>query len=248
MGVVAWRGPSQIDGAPLRLVLTCLSEPSANTKTGDVIQTWILRDDISPIDAILTGGDRSICGGCIHRRKLGGGCYVDVYRAPTFLWRATTALSTDFGSALSAVLRVQKAIRWGAYGDPALLPLTVVRDLTYVAQGHMGFTHLWKEAWAFWASEWFMASVDCHREQRQAEELGWFTFRVGDDCLDTELWCPARAAARKKMQCKRCLRCGGLRAPAPRHTVIPPHGPHKRVRQSLAMLNQLPLFSLEDLE
>ena len=63
-GIVFYRGPSQIDGKPIVAVATLKSN---NRKTGDMIQTWILRSMMSPIRALATGGDRSICGDCFHR-------------------------------------------------------------------------------------------------------------------------------------------------------------------------------------
>ena len=63
-GFVFYRGKSPIDGAPIVAIATLESK---NGKTGDMVQTWILREDISPLMAIKTGADRSICGNCVHR-------------------------------------------------------------------------------------------------------------------------------------------------------------------------------------
>ena len=40
---------------------------SRNPKTGPMVQLWILRADVHPMEAISTGTDSSICGGCKHR-------------------------------------------------------------------------------------------------------------------------------------------------------------------------------------
>ena len=67
---VFWRGPSAIDGAPVVAIASGLSpvpsDQSDNDKTGPMVQTWILREDMAPIMA-LRGADRSICGDCVHR-------------------------------------------------------------------------------------------------------------------------------------------------------------------------------------
>ena len=66
--VCAWKGLSPIDGAPIVLLITGLSpiksEQSINRKTGPMIQTYILRQDMAPIVAVMSGMDRSICGDC----------------------------------------------------------------------------------------------------------------------------------------------------------------------------------------
>jgi hypothetical protein len=68
-GFVIWEGPSPVDGAPLVAIVTgvAASSESGNVKTGAMLQTWILRADISPQEAVDTGQDRSICGDCVHR-------------------------------------------------------------------------------------------------------------------------------------------------------------------------------------
>ena len=68
-GFVLWEGPSPVDGAPLVAIVTGarISTESENVKTGAMLQTWILRADISPQEAVDTGQDRSICGDCVHR-------------------------------------------------------------------------------------------------------------------------------------------------------------------------------------
>jgi hypothetical protein len=65
-GFVIWEGPSPVDGAPLVAIATGVQE-SGNIKTGSMLQTWIMRADISPQAAVDSGGDASICGHCKHR-------------------------------------------------------------------------------------------------------------------------------------------------------------------------------------
>src|SRR4051794_34520074 len=93
-GYVIYRGPSEIDEQPIVAIATGFQKKSKNRKTGpDLIQVWILREDINPVEAILDGADISICGLCplrgipeegkIRDRK----CYVPVWRAPLSIWR-----------------------------------------------------------------------------------------------------------------------------------------------------------------
>src|SRR6516164_11283708 len=63
-GFIFYRGASRIDGAPIVGISTT---DSGNRKTGSMIQTWIIRDDVHPVVASRTGADSAICGNCPHR-------------------------------------------------------------------------------------------------------------------------------------------------------------------------------------
>jgi hypothetical protein len=56
---IIYRGPSLYDDAPIVVIGTFTK---SNSKTGGVVQTYILRDDIDPRDASKGGQDVSICG------------------------------------------------------------------------------------------------------------------------------------------------------------------------------------------
>ena len=66
-GAILYEGPSALDGAPIVVIVTGLARKSTNAKTGALLQTWILRSDMHPIDAVRSGADSSICGDCRHR-------------------------------------------------------------------------------------------------------------------------------------------------------------------------------------
>ena len=91
--MILYEGPSMLDGAPIVAIAT--TGKSANRKTGDMIQTWILRQEWSPVDAVRYGADSSICGSCTHRGAPAEGkprtCYVNVGQAPQGIWRAWKA-------------------------------------------------------------------------------------------------------------------------------------------------------------
>lgn len=63
-GYVIWEGASLLDGQPIALIATI---KSSNDKTGNMVQTYIIGQDKSPIEMSRTGEDFSICGGCVHR-------------------------------------------------------------------------------------------------------------------------------------------------------------------------------------
>jgi hypothetical protein len=92
-GVILYQGPSLLDGAPIVVIATGL-DSSSNGKTGNMIQTHIIRADMLPMDAIYNGEDSSICGDCVHRGDGTGKertCYVTVYQAQTAIYKAFLA-------------------------------------------------------------------------------------------------------------------------------------------------------------
>src|SRR5687767_850338 len=84
-GVVLYSGPSELDGSPIVAIMTGIRRGSSNTKTGPLLQTWILRSDLSPETAAKTGADRSICGDCALRD---GACYVTLHHGPRAVFAA----------------------------------------------------------------------------------------------------------------------------------------------------------------
>ena len=228
-GFIFYKGPSPIDGAPIVAIATL---KSANSKTGDMVQTWILREDIAPLAAIATGEDKSICGTCIHRGRKGRKrtCYVDVGKAPAGIWRAYQRgqyidLSDDPDTV--AHLITGRIVRMGAYGDPAMVPVHQWRMLLTAAGGRTGYTHAWKRMWAQALRPYAMASVDSVVEQDLARAMGWRTFRVRTETEPlqaNEFACPASPEGGQRKQCITCQACDGADRPGKASAAIIVHG------------------------
>jgi hypothetical protein len=245
-GVILWQGASLLDGAPIVAIAVGLASKSTNRKTGGMVQTYILRSDISPLDAVRTGADASICGNCPHRgvpsehapttisALLDGTgphehrtCYVNVGQGPRAVWAAFKAgkYPTLSGDVQCRHVGRYRIVRLGTYGDPAAVPSLVWRELVTDSIGHTGYTHQWRDAPALVGL--CMASVDTVTEAREAQALGWRTFRVDTSraigAQAGEVLCPASAEAGKKLTCEKCLACGG--ADGRRSSIyIPAHG------------------------
>jgi hypothetical protein len=231
--VILYRGPSMLDGKPIVMVATGLARSSRNTKTGgDLIQTWILRDDVAPVDAIKSGADASICGDCPHRgavvdgKVIGRSCYVLVHNAPRSVWSAVhrgvyPTVEPDAG----ALLLAGRGVRLGAYGDPAAVPFAVWEQLLTHVSFVTGYTHQWRSHPEL--SRYCMASCDSVGDRVHAKALGFRTFRVaarGEAAQEREIVCPASAEAGHKTSCDKCRACGGLTAKAKVDVVIAAHG------------------------
>jgi hypothetical protein len=213
------------------VIATGIKRPSANKKTGKMVQVWILRSDINPMEAIKTGKDARICGKCPHRGikgKRARTCYVQVAKAPLGIYGAFKRgvypfLPLDQYAAVFG----GKAIRFGAYGDPAVIPETIVAELSRVSARHTGYTHQWRTAGA-WLKPYVMASCDSLADYTGATAQGWRTFRVtvGMTPQAGEILCPASSEAGMRTQCARCGLCNG--AGVAKNIYIPVHGASKK--------------------
>jgi hypothetical protein len=239
--LIVYDGPSVIDGKPIVVILTGLDQSSANGKTGDLVQSFIIRSDVEPHTALKTGDDASVCGLCPHRPILAqttgdAPCYVNVGKSVLSVFgayrRGSYARATSVDQ-VRAVLRGRK-LRLGTYGDPAAAPVELWALLVSLSAGHVGYTHQW-QAHGFDARAWsplVMASADTAAEARQATAMGMRYFRVsiGVDRQPLEVTCPASVEGGRKAQCSDCMLCAGT-SKAARSIVIADHaaGHEKRV-------------------
>jgi hypothetical protein len=230
---VFYRGPSAIDGQPIVAIATGLQRASKNSKTGGgLVQTWILRADQTPVEAIHSGADASICGTCPHRgtivdgRNVGRSCYVTVFQAPLVVFKTFKAGKyPEVTPSDAAALLDGRMVRLGAYGDPAAVPFEVWQAMLARVDGVTGYTHQWRTAPAYKA--YCMASCDSSADHAEAKAAGWRTFRVrtADDTLQPrEIVCPASKEAGAKTSCDLCKACGGFSARAKADIAILAHG------------------------
>lgn len=223
-GMEVWWGRSQLTGEDIVLLLT---DGSKNTKTGDMLQTWILRADRLPSKAATKGiADEAICGDCIFRGSATETrrCYVNTTFAPNGVWRAWTRGTYGVGVQPEWV---GQPLRVGAYGDPAAVPLPVWQKLftKLVPSRWTGYTHQWRDPRFQPLQDFCMASVNSTAEQHIAEGMGWRTFRVGGPQAEgREILCPASAEAGHRTTCAKCTLCDGQHNDGRASIYIPPHG------------------------
>ena len=237
-GMIVHEGPSLIDGAPIVVILTAING-SMNTKTGHMVQSYIMRADIDPVQAAKAGADASICGQCEHRPKLAkktgkAPCYVNLGHGPLGVFRAfKRGTYPRIDPDTAAALLTYRKIRIGSYGDPAAAPVELWETLTRHTRGHTGYTHQWK-APDFDAARWarlVMASADSLDDAALANLNGLRAFRVsiGQDQQPGETTCPAAAEAGRRTTCAECNLCNGTTSSA-RDIVIADHGPGHKSR------------------
>jgi len=215
-GYVLYKGPSRIDGATIVAILTL---QSTNIKTGNMAQLWILREDTPPHLAKKEGKDVSVCGDCPIKSE----CYVVLFQGPLSVYNAYKRgtyvdISNEFATSkqfidTSLMFLFNLTIRFGAYGDPAALPIWLINAITQNCKDFTGYTHSWKRFPGL--SKYFMASVESIALKEKAKKLGFRTFRVipksGGNLLNKEIICPAE---NKGKQCIDCLLCNGAKQAA----------------------------------
>lgn len=250
--VLLWRGPSQIDGGPIVVIATALRTKSSNLKTGAMVQTYILREDVDPVHAITMGLDESICGNCPHRaaeplfidlpagspeakgqpRWKSRSCYVNVGQGALGVWRAYKRGNTTLHSVEQIADFIgdrQLPVRLGTYGDPAAVPLWVWETLVSKAPRHTGYTHQWRVCDPRF-SDLVMASADTSAEMVDAVAMGYRTFRVAQPGIEPEpgeVRCPASKEAGTLTDCSSCGLCAGSfseRPNPPKTVMITVHG------------------------
>jgi hypothetical protein len=234
---IIWEGESQIDGSPIFAVVTGLETGGKNTKIGKMAAVYILRADMSPMQASQTGADYAICGDCKHRgtvevrdgvhRNVGRSCYVTLFHGPRVVYKAyKDGVYPRAGLSVIAEAMRGALVRLGAYGDPAAVPLHVWQTVLAHVKDATGYTHQWREHPELAA--YCMASCDTSQEREEAKRLGFRTFRIRTaeaPTLKGEGKCPASKEMGKVTQCNACMLCSGTSKGHKSDITIVAHGP-----------------------
>ena len=230
---ILYEGPSLIDGGPIFAALTGLDRPSQNIKTGPMLQTWILRSDIKPTDALKTGDDKSVCGLCPHR---GTTCYVNVGQAPNNVYKSYIA--GNFERTNLKKLGYKQRIRVASYGDGAAIPIKVWDDLLSHASDWTGYTH--QPLLSPELKRYCHASADTVEQAELYQNLGWKTFRIkaeNEPLQKSEIICPSS----KGVQCITCLKCNGTT----QNVAIDVHGAQWKINRFMEQYNETETLELQ---
>ena len=231
LGVILHRGRSDFDGSPYVVIMPL--GKSGNIKTGGMLQTYIIRSHVHPVQAVRTGGDGAICGvgehacpmqGVMLRRKKSAkrkgkksfrACYVNVGQGPAMVYGAfRRGRYVDYNAVLHDQYIRGRKIRFGTYGEPVLIPLELMHHLASISAGWTGYTHQWSNLRYAGYKQLLMASVHGLTgpwSREHAKHLGWRTFRTMRDGLpaEDEILCPASKEAGKRLTCEQCRLCDG---------------------------------------
>lgn len=226
VGFIVYRGPSLIEpGVEIALVVNCVKGQSNNEKTGPLAQSWIIRTDMHPMDAIRSDMDTAICGRCPYAG--GKGCYVSMQPISS-VWRTMKAgryaPETPEAVAAELVKALKKGtirgLRCGSYGDPAAVPADVWLPLVEAVRQNggktTGYTHQWSADYSnpgYIADPrlrgFLMASAHGAEDAKRANGLGWrsfATFRSVEELRASIriVACPASPEGGERRSCSTC--------------------------------------------
>jgi hypothetical protein len=218
--------------------VTGVRHASSNTKTGAMLQTWIIRSDMTPISANRLGLDHAICGRCPLRGLAnlvrdtgladGRACYVNL-RCVQSIFRAFQRGSYPDATTPQQISAIgsRRVVRLGAYGDQSAVPGDVARYLLSDAESWTAYSHQSANPNSSFDPKLYMVSADSLREAQSFWSAGARTFRVvaSVDQIDKshEILCPASEEAGFRTQCIRCKLCKGASINA-KSIAIPVHG------------------------
>lgn len=192
--------------------IVCIAiKNSKNRKTGRVVSLWFLDNRMHPNDSRSSGRDaRNQCKGCPLASY--NGCYVE----PRALAAIHAKLKRgwypriQFGSAAWQKFFSGEFIRFGAYGNPSLLPLPMLANIASLSCGWTGYFHDWhlmprEKAQAY--GRFLMASTHA-LTHKLAKTIGLRTFGTGGGDIQTagSIECLADS---KGMTCRQCRLCDG---------------------------------------
>jgi len=238
---IIYEGKSLVDGKPIVVILSGKLNRSNNTKTGDMLQTNIIRQDIAPTVASKIGEDYSICKSCIHRGFVdlnskkgtaeGRSCYVNLL----FLNNIYRAYKRGKYSHLTKedlrIMLFGESLRIGSYGDPGAVPSEVWLNLiyNYEIKNHTGYSHqilddnnkIINEN--KYLADFCMVSCDNIKQAKVAWSNNLRTYRTitSYDQIDWsyEIVCPESYL--KSVNCKSCGLCRGSKGSKAKSIAIP---------------------------
>jgi len=185
---------------------------SDNLKTGNMIQLWIMSRNVHPVESRRTGHDATLqCQGCPHASN--EGCYVSplalmaIYRT----YKAGNYKHLELGTPEWGAFFTGASVRFGAYGNPSMLPLSLVSDIVERCYSHTGYMHDWNIMPVDLAKAYgrfFMASTE-PSNVAFAHNLGLRTFTVVPEAPSDRSLGIECLADKSGLQCIDCGLCDG---------------------------------------
>lgn len=162
--------------------------------------------------------DSSNCLDCPYSGNQGkGGCYTHKFNQYVgFLSMLRSIKASDLtqltDSKVQEILSLSRDsyVRFGTYGEPSLMPISLVRTMTLVAKSWTGYTHQWNKLWALGYNQYFMASTHNQAESDRARSKNYRSFVSTTTGTEDAVTCPASAEAGYKSNCASCGLCSGM--------------------------------------
>jgi len=207
------------------------AKESRNSKIGDgyIVQTYHF--SLEQVKNVSLTNDSHNCMDCPlsfnQNNGKSGGCYthkgMQYMGLMSMLKRLNRNLDSikdfDIMDIVNFVYNVSKyrkveLVRFGAYGEPILLPLNVVKSLSTLSRKTTGYTHQWQKPTSNGYNQYFMASTHTESERIEATKLGYRSFYVAESEIKgfkplNAVNCPASKESDKNLTCIACGLCNG---------------------------------------
>lgn len=210
-GCVLYRGRSPFVSEGDNQFAAILTFQSDNSKTGDMAQIWLVAENESPFEARKLGLYQIVCGNC----PVVDLCYVNLAHRPRTLYQAYKRGDyPDYDQPSHDYVVAANGVRFGAYGDPVLLPLPLVRHFADLSDGrYTGYTHQWRRPEYQIYRPFFMASCETLEDTQLAESMGWRWYLVTqEESVPGAVLCPHQNTKLPTLvQCNTCWACNGAK-------------------------------------
>jgi len=112
-------------------------------------------------------------------------------------------------------------VRFGTYGEPSLMPISLVHFMVDVAKSWTGYTHQWSKKPEY--APYFMASTHTADEERIASLIGYRSFVASPIPISQFISCPASEEMGFKSNCSKCGLCSGTQGKGKKSVIILEH-------------------------
>lgn len=112
-------------------------------------------------------------------------------------------------------------VRFGTYGEPSLMPISLVGCMVAVAKSWTGYTHQWSKKPEY--APYFMASTHTMDEERVATLIGYRSFVASPIPISQFISCPASEEMGFKSNCSKCGLCSGTQGKGKKSVIILEH-------------------------
>ena len=162
--------------------------------------------------------DESNCMDCKFSGNQGeGGCYTHKFNQYVGFLSMLRSIKIEQLTAITvskviAIIELCKDtyVRFGTYGEPSLLPLSMVKSMADVASNWTGYTHQHDKKFAQGYKDFFMASTHTQEESTNRTSDGWRSFIALESGTDADaISCPASKEAGVLSNCSKCSLCSG---------------------------------------
>ena len=164
--------------------------------------------------------DGSNCMDCKFSGNQGsGGCYTHKFNQYVGFLSMLRSIKLDqltpvTSDKVSEIIELSRDtyVRFGTYGEPSLMPLSIIKSMTESASSWTGYTHQHHKEFAQGYKDYFMASTHTEEESDNRSADGWRSFIALDNGSDADaISCPASKEAGFVSNCAKCSLCSGAK-------------------------------------